>query len=124
MQEQIIIYHERGIVFYKLSIIIIGFSLLLFVHIFCFVAVMSTILSCRSLIHSSASVILLLIPSSVLSWRRKWQPTPVFLPRESHGWRSLVGCSRWGGTELDTTEATQQQQQQQQCTAHLYLFVL
>ena len=35
--------------------------------------------------------------------RRKWQPTPVFLPGESHGRRSLVG------TELDTTEATQQQ---------------
>ena len=28
-----------------------------------------------------------------LSWRRKWQPTPVFLPGESHGWRSLVGYS-------------------------------
>ena len=39
-------------------------------------------------------------------WRRKWQPTPVFLPGESHGWRSLVGCSPWGCTELDTTEAT------------------
>ena len=39
-------------------------------------------------------------------WRRKWQPTPVFLPGESHGWRSLVGCSPWGHTESDTTEAT------------------
>ena len=29
-------------------------------------------------------------------WRGKWQPTPVFLPGESHGWRSLVGCSPWG----------------------------
>ena len=29
-------------------------------------------------------------------WRRKWQPTPVFLPRKSHGWRSLVGYSPWG----------------------------
>src|SRR5574341_1377791 len=28
-------------------------------------------------------------------WRRKWQPTPVFLPGESQGWRSLVGCSPW-----------------------------
>ena len=28
-----------------------------------------------------------------MHWRRKWQPTPVFLPGESHGWRSLVGCS-------------------------------
>ena len=41
-----------------------------------------------------------------MHWRRKWQPTPVFLPGESHGRRSLVGCSRWGRTELDTTEAT------------------
>ena len=35
---------------------------------------------------------------------RKWQPTPVFLPGKSHGWRSLVGCSPWGRKELDTTE--------------------
>ena len=44
-------------------------------------------------------------------WKRKWQPTPVFLPGESQGWQSLVGCCLWGRTELDTTEATQQQQQ-------------
>ena len=44
-------------------------------------------------------------------WRRKWQPTPVFLPGESQGWGSLMGCSRWGCTESDRTEATQQQQQ-------------
>ena len=47
-------------------------------------------------------------------WRRKWQPTPVFLPGESQGRGSLVGCHLWGRTESDTTEATQQQQQQQQ----------
>ena len=41
-----------------------------------------------------------------LHWRRKWQPTPVFLPGESQGWGSLVGCRLWGHTELDTTEAT------------------
>ena len=41
-----------------------------------------------------------------MHWRRKWQPTPVFLPRESQGWRSLVGCCLWGRTESDTTEAT------------------
>ena len=39
-------------------------------------------------------------------WRRKWQPTPVFLPGESQGWGSLVGCRLWGHTESDTTEAT------------------
>ena len=37
-------------------------------------------------------------------WRRKWQPTPVFLPRESHGQRSLVGYSPQGCKESDTTE--------------------
>ena len=45
-------------------------------------------------------------------WRRKKQPTPVFLPGESQGWQSLVGCCLWGRTESDTTEETQQQQQQ------------
>ena len=38
--------------------------------------------------------------------RRKWQPTPVFLPGESQGQGSLVGCHLWGCTELDTTEET------------------
>ena len=37
------------------------------------------------------------------SWRRKWQPTPVLLPGESHGWRSLVGYSPWGRKESDMT---------------------
>ena len=36
--------------------------------------------------------------------RRQWQPIPVLLPGESHGWRSLVGCSSWGCEESDTTE--------------------
>ena len=48
-----------------------------------------------------------------MHWRRKWQPTPVFLPGESQGRGSLVGCRLWGRTESDTTEATQQRQQQQ-----------
>ena len=39
-----------------------------------------------------------------ISWRRKWQPTPVFMPGESHGRRSLVGYSPWGHKESDTTE--------------------
>ena len=38
--------------------------------------------------------------------RRQWHATPVLLPGKSHGWRSLVGCSPWGRTESDTTEAT------------------
>ena len=37
-------------------------------------------------------------------WRRKWQSTPVLLPGKSHGQRSLVGYSPWGGKESDTTE--------------------
>ena len=41
-----------------------------------------------------------------MHWRRKWQPTPLFLPGESQGRRSLVGCCLWGLTELDTTEVT------------------
>ena len=43
-------------------------------------------------------------------WRRKWKPTPVFLPGESQGQRSLVGFCLQGRTESDTTDATQQQQ--------------
>ena len=45
-----------------------------------------------------------------MRWRRKWQPTPVFLPGESQGRGSLAGCRLWGRTESDTTEATKQQQ--------------
>ena len=41
-----------------------------------------------------------------MHWRRKWQPTPVFLPGESQGWGSLVGCCLWGHTESDMTEVT------------------
>ena len=41
-----------------------------------------------------------------MHWRRKWQPTPVFLPGESQGQGSLVGRRLWGCTESDTTEVT------------------
>ena len=51
-----------------------------------------------------------------MDWRRKWQPTPVFLPGESQGRGSLVGCCLWGCTELDMTEVTWQQQQQHTAT--------
>ena len=40
----------------------------------------------------------------VIPWRRKWQPTPVFLPGKSHGQRSPVGSSPRGCTESDSTE--------------------
>ena len=46
-----------------------------------------------------------------MHWRRKWQPTPVFLPRKSQGRGSMVGCRLWGYSESDTTDVTQQQQQ-------------
>ena len=41
-----------------------------------------------------------------MPWKRAWQPTPVFLPRESHGQRSLMGYSTYGHKVSDTTEAT------------------
>ena len=50
---------------------------------------------------------------SITHQRRQWQPTPVFLPGESQGQGSLVGCHLWGRTESDTTVVTWQQQQQQ-----------
>ena len=44
------------------------------------------------------------IPVRKIAWRRKWQPTPVFLPGESHGWRNLEGYSPWGRKESDVTK--------------------
>ena len=43
---------------------------------------------------------------TLMHWRRKWQPTPVFLPGESQGRGSLEGCCLWGRTESDMTEVT------------------
>ena len=48
-----------------------------------------------------------------IPWRRKWQPTPAFLPGKFHGQRSLAGYSPWGWKESDTTEHT---------CIHLYLY--
>ena len=42
--------------------------------------------------------------SGKIPWRWKWQPTPLFLPGESHGWKSLVGYSPQGRKESDMTE--------------------
>ena len=39
-----------------------------------------------------------------MTWRRKWQPAPLFLPEKSHGQRNMVGYSPWSHKELDTTE--------------------
>ena len=41
-----------------------------------------------------------------IPWRRAWQPTPIFLPEESHGQRSLSSYTPWGCKESDMTEAT------------------
>ena len=56
-----------------------------------------------------------------MHWRRKWQPTPVFLPGETQGRGSLVGCRLWGRTESDMTEVTQHLQQQQNGFTQIYL---
>ena len=53
--------------------------------------------------HDSATSLSLF---TLMHWRRKWQPTPVFLPGESQGRGSLGGCRLWGCTELDTNEVT------------------
>ena len=45
------------------------------------------------------------------NWRRKWQPTEVFLPGELHGQRSLVGYGPWGNKESNMTEHTAQNQE-------------
>ena len=57
-------------------------------------------------IHGVAKSRTRLSDFTFMHWRRKWQPTPVFLPGESQGWGTLVGCRLWGRTESDTTEAT------------------
>ena len=53
--------------------------------------------------HDSATSLSLF---TCMHCRRKWQPTPVFLPGDSQGRGSLVGCRLWGHTESDTTKAT------------------
>ena len=46
-----------------------------------------------------------------IPWRRKWQPTPVFLPGKFHGWRSLVGYSPWGRRVRHALVNTQKKEQ-------------
>ena len=57
-------------------------------------------------VHGVAKSQIWLSDFTFTHWRRKWQPTPLFLPGEFQGWGSLVGCHLWGHTESDTTEAT------------------
>ena len=51
------------------------------------------------------------------------QPTPVFLPGESQGRGSLVGCCLWGHTELDTTEMTWQWQEGKRLSRAHFIFL-
>ena len=52
-----------------------------------------------------------------IPWRRAWQPTPVFLPGESHG-EELAGCTPWGREELDTTEGLSTRHTHQELLTH------
>ena len=78
-------------------------------------AILIRYLLCRRLVDTCKFTVNEMNASSVFGrmvtingdcWRRKWQPTPVFLPGESQGRGSLVGCRLWGHTESDTTEVT------------------
>ena len=62
----------------------------------------------QGLAYSALNIIIYLASCSYKL--EKEMATPVFLPGESQGWGSLVGCCLWGRTELDTTEVTSQQQ--------------
>ena len=55
-----------------------------------------------------------------IPWRRKWQPSPVFLPGKSHGQRSLVGYSPWSHKIVRHDLVTKQQQQQKEWTTAIY----
>ena len=76
-------------------------------HGFIFLSLLCTVIAVyiASLYTISPSVTSLSL-FTFMHWRRQWQPTPVFLPGESQGWGSLVGCYLWGRTESDTTEVT------------------
>ena len=60
----------------------------------------------KAAVHGVAKSWTQLNDFTFMHWRRKWQPTPVFLPGESQGWGSLVGCLLWGHTESNMTEVT------------------
>jgi len=56
-----------------------------------------------------------------IPWKRKWQPTPVFLPGKLQGQRNLVGYSPWDGKELDRTEHHNDEIELNHCAVHLKL---
>ena len=59
-----------------------------------------------------------------IPWRKKWQPTPVFLPGESHGKRSLVGYRPQGCKDADTTEVTQHAQMNENLEKDIFYLLL
>ena len=59
-----------------------------------------------------------------IPWRRAWEPTPVFLPGESHGQSSLVGYSSWGRKELDTTEVPYHARTEESIRLCILFFIL
>ena len=63
-------------------------------------------LQSMGLLHAKSRTRLSDFTLTFMHWRRKWQPTPVFLPGESQGRGSLVGCRRWGRRQSDKTEVT------------------
>ena len=104
-----------SIISYRFYSSILAFNYIIFENNF----IMKYLLS-KSLNYIREEIII--ASQQTLNGRRKWQPTPGFLPGESQGWRSLVGCCLWGRTESDTTEVTQQQKQQtlNECRLKLY----
>ena len=58
-----------------------------------------------------------------IPWRRAWQFTPVFLPGESHGQRSLVGYSPWGCKESDSTEVIEHEQEQKKINGYFFVIL-
>ena len=56
-----------------------------------------------------------------IPWRKKWQPTPVFLPGKSHGQKSLTGYSPWDHKDSDTTEHAHIVLKKRSMCEHLYM---
>ena len=99
---------ERGLYkpemsFHKISLLLIFLAFWRINHLASYFLQIITKIKIKSFGHDWATSLSLF---TFMHWRRKWQPTPVFLPGESQGRGSLVGCRLWGRTEPDTTEAT------------------
>ena len=60
----------------------------------------------KFLLPKNAGDVGMILGSGRFPWRRKWQPTPVFLPGEPHGQKSLVGCDPWGHKRVSYDSGT------------------